>query len=354
VNSAKGENSLRHLLSASIGRAFAISVIIHFLFIATLEVGSRLGWWKHSFLPAMLQSKAYQELLKAIEQRKNQPPPEKQEPPETQLVFVEVDPAQAAPEAPKQAKYYSSQNSIASNPNTQIETASPKIEGNQDKVAKTFDTLKPEQPKEAKPPPKPENKSQIVKVEPKPQPEKPVQPPEKPKPKEPEPKLEQGDLLMARAAPKPPPQPPAEQAKPRPKTLAEAMAQKGIIQGQKMRQEGGVRRHSLQSNLDAKATPFGSYDAAFIAAVQARWFSLLDQRDFVGNSSGKVVLEFRLNKDGRILDMRVSESTVPEFLSWLCQRAVLDPAPYMAFPADLRRLYSGDSRDIRFTFYYNQ
>ncbi len=303
----------------------------------------------------MFQSKAYQELLKAVEERKKQRPAEQQEPPETQLVFVEVDPGQSAPEPPKEAKHYSSLNSVASNPDPKIDTTTPKIEGNQDKVAKTFDTLKPEQQKTVQPPPKPETKSQMVKIEPKPQPEKPVQPPpEKPKPKEPEPKLEQGELLVARAAPQPTPQPRAEQPKPRPQTLAEAMAQKGIIQGQKMRQEGGVRRHSLDSNLNVKATPFGSYDAAFIAAVQARWFSLLDQRDYVGNSSGKVVLEFRLNKDGRILDMRVSETSVPEFLSWLCQRAVLDPAPYMPFPADLRRLYNGDSRDIRFTFYYNQ
>jgi outer membrane biosynthesis protein TonB len=353
VSSAKADSTLRHLTSNSIGRAFAISVVLHFLFIGTLEVGRRMGWWNHSFLPKMLQSRVYQEVLKAAEERKKQQALQK-EPPETQMVFVEVDPSQATPEPPKETKYYSSQNSLASNPDTKVESLNPKITGNQDKVPKTFDTMKPE--KATQPAPKPESKSSLVKVQPKTPPEKQIQPqPEAPKVKEqPEPKPDPGDILVARAAPKPPPQAPVEQSKPKPRTLAEAMAQKGIIQGQKMKQEGGVKRNSLQTSLDAKSTPFGSYDAAFIAAVQARWFSLLEQKDYVGNSSGKVVLEFRLNKDGRILDMRVAESSVPEFLQWLCQRAVLDPAPYMPFPMDLRRLYNGDARDVRFTFYYNQ
>jgi outer membrane biosynthesis protein TonB len=324
----------------------------------TIQVGIWRGWWKNSFVPKMLQSKAYQEVLKAAEERKKQLALQK-DPPETPMVFVEVDPAQAAPEPPKDTPFYSSQNSVASNPDTRIDSSTPKVAGNQDKVPKAFDVLRPD-PKAVQAPPKQEPKEQLVKIQPKTEPVKPVQPqpqpqPEQPKAKEPEPKPEPGELLIAKAAPRPPPQPQPQPEQPkRTRTLAEAMTQKGIIQGQKMRQEGGVRRHSLDSNLNVKATPFGSYDAAFIAAVQARWFSLLDQRDYVGNSSGKVVLEFRLNKDGRILDMRVAESTVPEFLNWLCQRAVLDPAPYMAFPADLRRLYAGDSRDIRFTFYYNQ
>ena len=52
--------------------------------------------------------------------------------------------------------------------------------------------------------------------------------------------------------------------------------------------------------LNVKATPFGPYDAMFIEAVQSRWLSLLDERDFVGNQAGKVIVEFRLHHDGRI------------------------------------------------------
>jgi hypothetical protein len=61
-----------------------------------------------------------------------------------------------------------------------------------------------------------------------------------------------------------------------------------------------------------------------------------------------------LNYDGRITGLRVVESEVNEHLAWTCQRAVLDPAPYMPFPSDMRRLVRNDYREIKFTFYYNQ
>ena len=126
-----------------------------------------------------------------------------------------------------------------------------------------------------------------------------------------------------------------------------------MLAGEKMKQDGGVRRVSLAANLDVKGTPFGAYDAAFIAAVQSRWFNLLDSRDFVRNQTGKVVLDFRLHQNGRISDMRVLENDVTETLSYVCQRAVQDPAPYQPFPSDLRRLLPVDYREVRFTFYYN-
>jgi hypothetical protein len=364
VYSAKGENSLRRLSSNAIGRAFAISVLIHFLFVGVLEFGRQMGWWKHSFLPKSLRTDIYQDIVKAAEERRKQQLQQQQQQPETQLVFVDVDPSQASPEPPKQAKYYSSQNTLASNPNTQFERLNPEIKGKQEQVPKTSDnTLRPD-PTPAPPKAREQNNLKIIKPENKTQPAPPQQNEQKtelkPKPKrteEPPVKQEKGDLLVARAAPPAQPQPkpqPQESSKPRPRTLAEARAQKGLPPGEKMKMEGGTRRFSMDSNLDVKATPFGSYDAAFIAAVRQRWYSLLDQRDYVGNSAGKVTLEFRLNKDGRILDMRVAESTVPEFLEWMCQRAVLDPAPYMPFPPDMRKMYNSDSRPIRFTFYYNQ
>jgi outer membrane biosynthesis protein TonB len=67
-----------------------------------------------------------------------------------------------------------------------------------------------------------------------------------------------------------------------------------------------------------------------------------------------VVVEFRLNQDGRITNIRVVDSTVSQVLSWFCERAVLDPAPFKPFPSDLRRMMNTDYREIRFSFYYNQ
>jgi outer membrane biosynthesis protein TonB len=143
----------------------------------------------------------------------------------------------------------------------------------------------------------------------------------------------------------------AEQARPR--TLAEAEARQAAkIPGKKMKQDGGVKRRLDFSSLDAKATPFGAYDAAFIEAVSQRWYDLVDGRGFTVGQQGRVVVEFNLKYDGRITDMTVVDSSVGEVLSLFCQKAVLDPAPFAAWPSDMRRTL-GDSRAVRFTFYYN-
>jgi len=142
----------------------------------------------------------------------------------------------------------------------------------------------------------------------------------------------------------------------RPRTLAEARARaqaRSGLPGEKMKQDGGVKRRLEFAALDAKATPFGSYDAAFIEAVSQRWYDLLDQMSFDGYQRGKVVLQFALNYDGRITDMKVVEKTVGEALSLLCEMAVLDPAPYAPWPIELRRLVGSDQRRVQFTFYYN-
>ena len=336
---ARSAEKWHQLASSPIARALAISLMLHFVMIAGLELGRQMGWWRHTLLPASTAEIVDQML-------RNPAQPVEQEPPETQLVFVEVDPSAASAEPPPETTYYSSQNSRAANPDP-AELEQPKVDGRQTVVPRAMDTMRPQT---APPEPAPQEQQEQPKAE--------TQPPRersRPEParEAPQPETEKGDLVIAKATPRP--QPPREQTPPpRPRTLAQARAQKGIIEGPKMQQDGGVRRHRLESGLDVKATPFGAYDAAFIAAVQARWYTLLDERDFVGNQSGKVVLEFRLTWDGRIADMRIADSEVNEMLGWLCQRAVLDPAPYARFPADMRRMLRNDYRDVRFTFYYNQ
>ena len=75
---------------------------------------------------------------------------------ELPLEFVEVDPAAAVKEAPKDAKYYSSQNSKAANVEAKVETQAPKIDGNQTHVPKAENVVKPKafplQPSTPKPP----------------------------------------------------------------------------------------------------------------------------------------------------------------------------------------------------------
>ena len=132
------------------------------------------------------------------------------------------------------------------------------------------------------------------------------------------------------------------------RTLAAARQQKNLV-GQKTLQDGGVKNRGKIS-LDVKGSPFGTYDAAFIAAVQQRWYDLLETTSV--QRSGKVVLEFRLNHDGRITAMQMSDNEVGEILGIICQRAVLDPAPFGKWPEDMRRMIGNTHREVTFTFYY--
>jgi hypothetical protein len=69
-------------------------------------------------------------------------------------------------------------------------------------------------------------------------------------------------------------------------------------------------------------------------------------------SSGHVVLEFLLIYEGSISDMHLILSYVVDLLSYVCQAAIKDPSPYDRWPSDMRRVMNGDSRVVRFTFFY--
>jgi len=255
-----------------------------------------------------------------------------------------VNPELAASEPPKEAKFYGAFNALAAQPEpAALDTKNPKIDGKQDKVPRLEDIPRP------------------VKF--------PLQPAALPDPApaeelraKPRPSDVPGDLALARpgerrlsdgqAEPRSFEPRSDERSHDRPRTLAQALAKRGMLAGERMKQDGGVSRRGRVAMVDVKATPFGAYDAAFIAAVQQRWYDLIDNSQILPRS-GKVVLQFRLTSDGRITDLRVNEETVGELLTLLCQRAVTDPAPYAPWPSDMRRLIGENHREVTFTFYYH-
>jgi hypothetical protein len=319
-------------------RAFVISLAAHLLFYGTFRLGNQLGWWEKSLLPAWLK-KPRSALVNA--QKNPAPPPAQSEVP---LLFVEVAPNQATPEPPKEAKYYSARNSRAANPDAEIETGAPKIDGTQTHVPKTETTplskpmpLQPALPPQPREPPKDQAAEAAPKTGPKP-----------------------GDLAMAKPADSPleekKPNPSETQittpAPARPRTLAQAYQQHPELAGQKMKQNGGVRRRLESAAVDAKATPFGAYDLAIIRAVQYHWDNLITEQNYMGERTGRVVVEFRLWYDGHIDRVKVAQENVGVVLATLCQRAIEDPAPYDTWPSDMRRLIGGNFREITFTFFY--
>jgi hypothetical protein len=321
--------------------AFGISLAIHGTLFEGWRLGKRLGWWEHqaTWLLHMARKKPAPFVLPSNPHQKPLPLHHREIP----LTFVEVEPTVAVTEPPPDAKYYSALNTVAANPNPPVEKPVPKVDGRQTKVVRLEDVPKPN-----------------------PQPLQPSLPPDKPAP-EPEPKPKSvekpiekpGDLAKARpdeskiaqdAKPDAAKLVPPVVARPKPRTLAEARQAKAMLAGEKMKQDGGSSRRGKIS-FDVKATPFGAYDAAFIAAVQQRWYDLIDSSNFTPRA-GKVVLEFRLLSDGRITDMKMNGNDVGELLGLLCERAVLDPAPFPKWPSDMLRMIGINYRDIKFTFYY--
>ena len=286
---------------------FALSLLLHLLAWGGYEGGKAMNLWSRLHLPPLM-------LFTKI---KPTPPPRETVP----IVFVDVNPAQATHEAPKNTKYYSSQNSRAANPEPKLNTPVPEIKGIQTEVAKTESVPRPD----------------FSKLQPAMQPSEEQLASRQQNP---------GDLTLGNPAETKPVE------KPRPRTLRQALAQQNQLPGLQMKQSGGVRRAALVPSLDVRATPFGAYDAAFIQAVTQRWYDLLDSRQFARDRTGKVVLRFHLNYDGRVSDMEVEQNTVGDLLGYVCQKAVTDPAPFAKWPSDMRAMVGQDYRPITFTFYY--
>jgi hypothetical protein len=295
-----------------LGLALALSLTLHLLGWGGYTAGKQFGWWQNYHWPAWLPRLAIMKIVPVAAPPIN----------EQLLTFVEV--AKPTAEAPKNAKYYSSQNAKAAGPKPGDKDV-PQLDGKQTVVVKTENVPRPDP-----------NKLQPAKTAP---------PAAQPKPQS---ATRPGDLTLGKSQ-----QSPASPEQSRPRTVNTALAQQPQrLPGQQMKQAGGTRRAALVSSLDVKATLFGDYDAKFIEAVTQRWYDLLDSRQFALDRNGKVTLQFHLNYDGSIADMKVLDNTVGDVLGYVCQKAVTDPAPFAAWPNDMRRIIGENYREITFTFYY--
>ncbi len=310
----------------SIQRSFLLSLLIH--------LAAALGYLLGVFPKVeKLMAAVVPELidLKSLEQQQRER--------QRSVIFLEVPPSMASEEAPDDSEFYSNQNSKAADEQTEKETPKPKIDGTQEKVPRIVDS-EPESP--PKPPkPEPESKPKPPKPEPEPKPEPPKSEPAPPK-------AETLNPIQAKPQPEPKPEPKPQPRRPR--TVAEAR-QLAMIQGEKIKQDGGVKKRATIVGLDAKASPFGDYDARLIAAIQNRWNQSLNLH-YVP-SVGQVVLTFNLWSDGKVTNVQVERKSVDELLALKCKIAVEDPAPYEPWPEKMRDEIGSDRRFVRFTFYYN-
>ena len=133
--------------------AFALSLAFHLVVFGGYHTGQKYHLWQHLHWPAWLQPPKV--LTKLFKKKESPPQPLPQD---TPLMFVNVSPAQASAEPPKDAKYYSDKNARAANPEPDKITEVPKITGKQPEVPKTedvprekFTPLQPSRPVRATP-----------------------------------------------------------------------------------------------------------------------------------------------------------------------------------------------------------
>jgi len=128
--------------------------------------------------------------------------------------------------------------------------------------------------------------------------------------------------------------------------------------------EGAYKAHigfSVASDKTSEALPSWTslgdtgecrdYDTSLITAIEERWYDLL-LSVAPYEKPGTVVISFELYSDGKISDLRVTETSVEKVLTGMCLKAIWDLEPYPKWPEQMRQLVGKDSRKITFTFNY--
>jgi hypothetical protein len=105
-------------------------------------------------------------------------------------------------------------------------------------------------------------------------------------------------------------------------------------------------------SLPAEIANFDSYDLQFLKTVEARWLDLLAQWRYTRLRTGKVIVRFHLHSDGRITGLDRLNNQVGETQGLVCQKAVLDPAPYARRPQASGAPEHPDPREFLLTFSY--
>ena len=148
----------------------------------------------------------------------------------------------------------------------------------------------------------------------------------------------------ARPAPKAAPAPtPVDPERPR-ASLPSGTA--GLL----LRNSVGVNRAGAVA-IDARFSQYGDYTQRMLEAIQSSWWSIIERSQFEGVQRGRVTVRFRLHRDGTVTDTTILINEVTRVMSLACKDAVMAPAPYDIWRADMVALY-GESDIVTINFYY--
>ena len=104
--------------------------------------------------------------------------------------------------------------------------------------------------------------------------------------------------------------------------------------------------------IDARFSNYGDYTQRMLEAIQSTWWSILERSRFEGVTRGSVIVRFRLHRDGTVTDAQILGSEVTRVMSLACKDAVMAPAPYDIWRADMVAMY-GESDTVTINFIYH-
>jgi outer membrane biosynthesis protein TonB len=157
----------------------------------------------------------------------------------------------------------------------------------------------------------------------------------------------------------PPPGPGKPAAKPAPKAAPAPVAADperpraslpSGTAGLLLRNAVGVNRAGAVA-IDARFSQYGDYTQRMLEAIQSSWWSIIERSQFEGVQRGRVTVRFRLHRDGTVTDAAILSNEVTRVMSLACKDAVMAPAPYDVWRADMVALY-GESDIVTINFYY--
>ena len=104
--------------------------------------------------------------------------------------------------------------------------------------------------------------------------------------------------------------------------------------------------------IDARFSNYGDYTQRMLEAIQSTWWSIIERSRFEGVARGSVIVRFRLHRDGTVTDAQILGSEVTRVMSLACKDAVMAPAPYDIWRADMVAMY-GESDTVTINFIYH-
>ena len=118
-----------------------------------------------------------------------------------------------------------------------------------------------------------------------------------------------------------------------------------------LRRPVGVNRAGTIA-VDARFSNYGDYTQRMLEAIQSSWWSIIERSRFESVTRGNVIVRFRLHRDGTVTDARVLSTEVTRVMTLACKDAVMAPAPYDIWRADMVAMY-GESDTVTINFIYH-